>query len=765
MSTTKTPRQPPGAKVPGPSSEPEDVGRLAVERRVLTQKQLQDCVKILNVLEERFGLRMTLGQVILERVYASNPKTRPTLSRPGGVQEILGPGVHVDFVKIPKASHDSLLDRIEKAGLVPAERMKEAVTVREELAKLGIVKRLGEILILRGYIDRAMVEECMRPAPDLAKIPAFAFARIAVHNGLITERDATDALELSDQVAEELGLKFPIGQIFYELGILRRREVEAILDAQVEMGRLRPEEARIQSLKLTAIERARLHDRLIDNGYVDEPAWAQALELARNLHGFGLEFDPVEVLWIRNQIPESAIADILEFQSEAFARLDPDSPNLSLSVAPSAEWLARQRPPDMPETDYLFGQFALVAGAVQREELDWATNAVRRLRTNFGDGYTVERALFDRFRHDARRLRLLERARRELARFQGLPYQAPQVHLSPIEKEILRDRMEKAGLWTEEDVGKVIGKVWLLAELGIEKDITELLIEEGIPSSGGKKGWDLVPGRDESNQKMIGAWRRSKSSDPGLDRVLFERAFTKSTSDWGTNHLGTLALEAGLLAQAQLVEALHVQLQTRELGLVKPFGEILVEKGFLSAEELANLLRLQEQRLSVIKNETEPPETKDLVPEDETLVHRIRALGVISDERLREALRIRRQLQGLGLRGSLKEILIRRGYLDPEIVGTLLLDEPLEKVTTKVTRRMERVRSAGGITTALRIQDAYARTFLPHENPGQATPAPAEAAPPASRAALVLYALGGVAVLGVGWLVAKLVLALLRGGS
>jgi len=74
---------------------------------------------------------------------------------------------------------------------------------------------------------------------------------------------------------------------------------------------------------------------------------------------------------------------------------------------------------------------------------------------------------------------------------------------------------------------------------------------------------------------------------------------TASSDSARRRKLGELAIEKGLLTEAQLKEALHAQTEMKKLGLSEQLGTILFKKKYLSKTLVADLLKEQAQALSM----------------------------------------------------------------------------------------------------------------------------------------------------------------------
>ncbi len=651
------------------------LGRRAVRRKVLTVPQLLDCERRRLALWHGLGLDWTLGQVVFERVWASNPRARPILVRPEGVSEILGDVAPTGFWKLSKNGHDRFMDRVLRDGLAGEGALEACRRLQRDLAALGILRRLGELLVDAGHVDRAVVEEYLRPRLDAVDLPAFAFARIAAHNGFVTESQAADGLELAEAIQEDLGVRLPIGQIFFELRLLSRVEVEAILEAQVRVGRLGSADARLRSIGLSEPEEDVVLRRLRAQGVLAEVELERAVELSSRLAEYGLELGPLDVLWATDRLPEGSIRELLDHHRAVLARLSPEAPEISLSLAPSADRLTGRGPSDLPEADFLYGEFAVVAGAVDPLELERAVSVLRRCRNEVGIEYSLGEVLFRLHHREPGRFRRLRQAQLDLSRHLGRPHEIAFRRFGPLELEAIVARLADAAVDPElaAEVERSVEIARVLVELGIVREPAEILYDLG--GIGCETIADLVEANRDRDRRLVGGWR-PRTRDASRARSLFEVAFgtARTTSGRGSRALGSLAVEKGLLGADRLVEALYVQLRVRELGIVKPFGEILVELGFLTSEALASLLAIQARRAARDGGGSGPP---DEVPggEDAALVRRIEENGIVEEESLRQALRIGGRLKALGLKGTLGEILVRRGDLDQEILDGMLREE------------------------------------------------------------------------------------------
>jgi hypothetical protein len=127
--------------------------------------------------------------------------------------------------------------------------------------------------------------------------------------------------------------------------------------------------------------------------------------------------------------------------------------------------------------------------------------------------------------------------------------------------------------------------------------------------------------------------------------------------------IGQIALDLQLVTRDQLQQCVDFQ-----AGQVqpKPIGDLLVQNGFLTAEQLARVLEEQARRM------------KEMLPHAPTEVgavafgHIVVERGLTGQEQVNEALRAQQDLADRGVRRRLGELLVDAGHLKAEAVPVLL---------------------------------------------------------------------------------------------
>ncbi|MBI2933524.1 MAG: HlyD family efflux transporter periplasmic adaptor subunit [Planctomycetes bacterium] len=127
--------------------------------------------------------------------------------------------------------------------------------------------------------------------------------------------------------------------------------------------------------------------------------------------------------------------------------------------------------------------------------------------------------------------------------------------------------------------------------------------------------------------------------------------------------IGQIALREGLIAQAQLDECLREQAATDP---PRPLGQLLVEKGRLTAEQLRRVIEIRSKQLEEIDAATR------MSRQDSIFGSVAVSLGFVSPQRLNECLREQELLARKGVNKRLGRIMHERGYLTSEKIRQVL---------------------------------------------------------------------------------------------
>lgn len=154
------------------------------------------------------------------------------------------------------------------------------------------------------------------------------------------------------------------------------------------------------------------------------------------------------------------------------------------------------------------------------------------------------------------------------------------------------------------------------------------------------------------------------------------------------NSIGKIALQNGLIVQEQLDEALEIQKKVRSLGVEKRLGEILVDRGHVSRTAIEGLLTVQERRqrrateqeLKAIGAGDVPASYPALAAIPDAYVERTLSQSKLASPSLvAECREVQKKLAAMGVRKSLGEVLLSKGYITKDVAQRIVAQHGLER--------------------------------------------------------------------------------------
>lgn len=127
---------------------------------------------------------------------------------------------------------------------------------------------------------------------------------------------------------------------------------------------------------------------------------------------------------------------------------------------------------------------------------------------------------------------------------------------------------------------------------------------------------------------------------------------------------GRLAVLHGLMEEKNLDECLKTQAAGKS---PRPLADIILEKGFLSNTQVANLKRLASQDLTVKRPATGP--------DTERFGRIALAKDWITTDQLAECLSLQRRMMGHNLHPNIGDVLVQKGYLEEDQVRLILKEQ------------------------------------------------------------------------------------------
>ncbi|MBI3268692.1 MAG: hypothetical protein HYZ53_06700 [Planctomycetes bacterium] len=151
-------------------------GAIAVAKGLATREQIQEALTLQRQIFERTGLRRQLGEVLLDRRVLEPKAVQSVLEAQSERRQLAGPPLLVN----PQLGddHENRLGRvIVDNQLVTEEQIGESLEVQARLRELGIQRKIGEILILKGYLSEQAIRTMVGLQTQRRQAPARAPSR------------------------------------------------------------------------------------------------------------------------------------------------------------------------------------------------------------------------------------------------------------------------------------------------------------------------------------------------------------------------------------------------------------------------------------------------------------------------------------------------------------------------------------------------------------------------------------------------------------
>lgn len=139
-------------------------GQIAVEKRLLAAGALETALAMQRHLK-RHGMQQRIGDLLVEKRYLRPPDVRRILALQ---QERLAPATWGDAFRLQDAEpgEATLGQRLIDEGILSPHEIGECLSIQLSLRENGIEKRLGDILVTKGYVRRDVVERVVGVAEE-----------------------------------------------------------------------------------------------------------------------------------------------------------------------------------------------------------------------------------------------------------------------------------------------------------------------------------------------------------------------------------------------------------------------------------------------------------------------------------------------------------------------------------------------------------------------------------------------------------------------
>ncbi len=322
------------------SAKRPSVGAIAVHNALVSQDQVDECLAVQRVMSKK-GFDMPLGQILVEKYYLEEKALRAILKAQESAADE-GDQTKRWVAKrvrtLTAEENQLLIEHVSQLRIIDLEELDHCIEIQQALAELGITKRLGEILIERGWIDRNAVRQILverrarlgaeprglslaaeaaervEPAKGATRVverERFLFGQIAVERGLTEIAHVEDMLECQRRF-KELGVIKRIGELLVERGWLSVPDVRRVLDLQ----RMRFDRIHWLDLSGDTFQPSE-HDRwfrnwLLETGLMEPEQVQECLYILEVFHERGFTSKSLaNVVVDRGYVEAKAVRDIL----------------------------------------------------------------------------------------------------------------------------------------------------------------------------------------------------------------------------------------------------------------------------------------------------------------------------------------------------------------------------------------------------------------------------------------------------------------------
>lgn len=125
-------------------------GRLAVQNRMVTQEHIQKCLRL-----QETSPGKPLGQILVEQDFLTIGQLDWLIKTQSGT-------LRLEEQKAERSPEEALFGKLAVSqNFITGEQLNECVREKENLGRLRIHFRLGEILIKKGYLTAAQVQQLL----------------------------------------------------------------------------------------------------------------------------------------------------------------------------------------------------------------------------------------------------------------------------------------------------------------------------------------------------------------------------------------------------------------------------------------------------------------------------------------------------------------------------------------------------------------------------------------------------------------------------
>ena len=126
-------------------------GQVAVHHGFVTEEVLEQAVEVQRV-SNGMGVHMSLGEILVDQGHLK-PENLAYIADIQNIKKAAYHGVSLSQVIFKKVGDKSIGQILQERGLIEQEQIDEVVAMQAQLAKMGIKRPIGELLLDKGYLS------------------------------------------------------------------------------------------------------------------------------------------------------------------------------------------------------------------------------------------------------------------------------------------------------------------------------------------------------------------------------------------------------------------------------------------------------------------------------------------------------------------------------------------------------------------------------------------------------------------------------------
>ncbi|MBI3272602.1 MAG: hypothetical protein HYZ53_26670 [Planctomycetes bacterium] len=304
-----------------PPNEDSLFGQIALANKLLPKARIDECLRIQAKMKS-LGISKRLGEIFLEKGLLP-PKTIQAIVE---VQRkrLEQPVPELEPHSLSDKEHEVLLKIVTDRKLVSGEHLSECLDLQAKLDKLGVPRRLGELLLDKGYIEPSVVEEMheleervlrdaqrKRKAGRIDKVDA-AFGNQMQSRGWIPP-DRLDELRGIQRQLAEMDIYMSLDDLALAKGWLNLEQTtmfraSALAQPGSELGEA------LGGPRARAAEGVFLGELLVAEGLLSGGQVNACLDAQQKMEELGIRLPLGEIAVAKGMLPESEVPRLLVLQ-------------------------------------------------------------------------------------------------------------------------------------------------------------------------------------------------------------------------------------------------------------------------------------------------------------------------------------------------------------------------------------------------------------------------------------------------------------------